>query len=80
MRTARIMVTVSADDKRWLDDYSHAQRVSLAETVRKAVKLFRAQARARPYHDMLDATKGIWKGRHGDALSHVASLRKEWER
>lgn len=75
----RTIISISEEDKKWLDNYSHHNRQSSAETIRSAIKYLRERAD----HDLTDTiikeTAGIWKTRGVDGLQYVTELREDWE-
>jgi len=80
MQMVRTLISLPAEDKRWLDTYSRAQQVSVAETIRTAVRTFRAQSGSSSYKRALRSTAGVWKGRKMDAARYIKRMRDEWER
>lgn len=75
----RTLITLAEEDKRWLERYSRAQGLSMAETVRRALRHYRSEVDTRRSGEVLDATAGLWAGREVDALDHVRRLRDEWD-
>ena len=75
----RTIISISDEDKAWLDHYSRRHHQSLAETVRQAVGHFRSRMH-RPVEDsVLEETAGIWRHKAIDGLTYTESLRGEWE-
>lgn len=77
----RTVISLPDDDKEWLDRRSAAERVSMTELVRRAVREYRL--RHGDHHDrgleeLLEMTRGRW--RHGDGLQYQDALREEWDR
>ncbi len=75
---ARTIITMSDEDKRWLDSYSHSSRQSIAMTIRLAIKSYRRQQKPAVKKDALSKTAGLWRSRKVDGLKYVGKLRKEW--
>jgi len=74
----RTVVSLSEDDKRWLDAEAGRKGVSMTEVVRLAVSRLRAETRrARTFDNLLKTTAGIGTGEDGVALQK--KLRKEWD-
>ena len=74
----RTVVSLSEDDKRWLDAEAGRKGVSMTEVIRLAVSRLRAETRrARTFDNLLKTTAGIGTGEDGVALQK--KLRKEWD-
>lgn len=76
MGTQRTIITISDDDKSWLESYSKTTGVPMAEIVRTAIKRLRQQESESVYHALLQQTRGIWK--KGEGLAYQERLRSEW--
>lgn len=74
----RTIVSISDEDKAWLDHYSRRHHQSLAETVRQAVGHFRARMARSVEGSVLQETAGIWQHKQVDGLSYTDALRSEW--
>jgi len=74
----RTIISITEEDKTWLDDYSHVHRQSAAKTVRQAIRAFQAQQQNTDLPRELRETAGIWKTRDTDGLDYVEALRAEW--
>jgi hypothetical protein len=72
----RTIITISDEDKSWLEGYSRASGISMAEAVRRAIKRLKEQERRSVYQSLIAQTKGIWK--QGDGLAYQEKLRSEW--
>lgn len=75
----RLIVSLDAEEKRWLHRRSREEGVSMAELLRRGVRRLREEetvAPEPPFEELLAATAGIWPG--GDGLSHQRRLRAEW--
>jgi len=75
----RTIVSITEQDKEWLDRYSHKQHQSTAETIRLAIRFFRKQTRSKFQESALEKTSGLWKKRKIDGLGYVQNLRQEWD-
>lgn len=73
---ARTIISLENDDKKWLDERARREGVSMAELIRRAVKMLRAHPEGLTTEDLLEKTRGLWK--HGDGLAFQESLRDEW--
>jgi len=78
MGSTRTIITISEEDKRWLESYGKARGISLAEAIRKGIKKLRESESRDTYCAMVDKTKGLWK--KGDGLKYQRRLREEWDR
>ena len=74
----RTIVTIEEGDKRWLDRYSRRHGQSTAQTIRMAIKEFRAKMRAGDYRKTLKDTAGILKGKD-ESARFVRKLCEEWD-
>ncbi len=74
----RTIITLSEQDKKWLDNFSQSRRQSTAETIRMAIRHFKGQVQKKSYKECLAMTAGIWKNGKKDANKYVKSLREEW--
>jgi hypothetical protein len=75
---ARTIITLSDDDKKWLEHYSHASHQSIAMTIRLAIKFYRGQQKPSVRKQALSETAGLWRSNKTDALDYVEKLRAEW--
>ena len=77
----RTIVSLSDEDKGWLDRRSRAERVPMTELVRRAVREYRERYDAGApgrLRELLGRTRGCWT--HGDGLRYQDAARDEWER
>ena len=79
-RMTRMIISIPADEKRWLDGYGKRHRISSAEAVRLAVREFRQKKTEKGLGGVLDRTAGKWKSIRGETGEYVDNLRSEWER
>jgi hypothetical protein len=77
MRSTRTIVTLSKDDKEWLERYSRGKGLSMAQIVRKGIARLRNEERPSLYEDTLQSTRGLWT--KGDGLKYQKELRQEWK-
>lgn len=76
MASQRTIITISQEDKLWLECYSSASGISMAEAIRRAIKRLKDQQSQSAYQGLLVQTCGIWK--KGDGLRYQQKLRSEW--
>ncbi|MFH1489060.1 MAG: CopG family transcriptional regulator [Pseudomonadota bacterium] len=76
MRSQRTIITLSEEDKLWLEGYSKASGISMAEAVRRALVRLKDQDGRAAYQALVNQTKGIWK--MGNGLAYQKKLRSEW--
>ena len=55
----RTLITLSEEDKEWLDIYSHANHQSTAETIRQAIQGFHEDVKRQNKKQILMQTSGI---------------------
>jgi len=77
MAGQRTIITLPDEDKAWLEEYSKAHGISMAEGVRKALRLLRENKQRDTYRALVEQTRGIWI--QGDGLEYQRKLRSEWE-
>jgi hypothetical protein len=77
MPAKRIIITISDEDKLWLDGYAKVHKISVPEAIRQAVGLLKKGQRQKTYQKLLKSTCGIWK--KGDRLAYQQEMRGEWE-
>jgi hypothetical protein len=76
MGSKRTIITLSEEDKLWLEGYSKARKISLAEAIRKGIEKLRETDGLKTYHTLVENTRGIW--RKGDGLRYQRKMRSEW--
>ncbi len=75
----RTVVSISEEDKAWIDRRAKEEGVTMTEVVRRAVRFYRG------FHDspdaeftsLLESTAGVWRA--GDGLDYQRRTRDEWE-
>jgi hypothetical protein len=72
----RTIITISDEDKTWLQSYSQAHGISIAEAVRQGVQRLRLAEKQELYQTLVKSTQGIWK--KGDGLKYQETVRSEW--
>jgi len=77
MGAQKTRITISDDEKSWLESYSRVRGISMAEAIRKAITRLREQEGQSMYQSLVAQTQGIWK--EGDGLEYQNKLRSEWE-
>jgi len=76
MGSIRTIITLSEEDKRWLESYSNAHQVSLAEAIRQGIRRLKDAELRETYRVLVQSTKGLWK--RGDGLKYQREIRSEW--
>jgi hypothetical protein len=76
MGSVRTIVTLSEEDKTWLEGYSKAKGISMAEAIRRSIMRLKDQEAQSNYQNLVMRTRGIWRG--GDGLAYQEKLRSEW--
>jgi hypothetical protein len=76
MGSKRTIITISDEDKLWLENYSRAYGISAAEAVRRGIARLKDEEGSSVYKKILQETRGIWK--KGDGLEYQERLRSEW--
>ncbi len=77
MAGQKTRITISNEEKCWLESYSRAKGISLAEAIHKAITRLIELEHQSTYQNLVAQTKGIWK--KGDGLKYQKRLRSEWE-
>lgn len=77
----RTLISLSEEDKQWLDRRAQEEGRTMTELVRIAVRQYRKQCEQQggePSLDqLLEQTSGLWRG--GDGLAAQLQARDEWE-
>jgi hypothetical protein len=76
MPSTRTLITLPAEDKRWLIDYSRTHGISLAEAVRRGIHNLKLSERQNLYAALIKRTRGLWQ--KGDELKYQKKIRAEW--
>jgi hypothetical protein len=75
MSTKKIIISISDEDKLWLDGYAKVQEISVAEAIRQGICLLKQGQRQKTYQKLVEITCGIWK--KGNGLAHQQKMRGE---
>lgn len=76
MAGERTIITLPEEDKKWLQSYSRARGISLAEAMRQGVQKLKLAEQQALYRTLVNSTKGIWK--KGNGLKYQENIRSEW--
>jgi len=76
MASKRTIITISEDDKRWLESYSSLNKVSVAEAIRQGIRKLKEAELFENYQTLVQRTRGLWK--KGDGLTFQKKIRAEW--
>jgi hypothetical protein len=76
MASKRTIITISEEDKSWLESYSKLHRVSMAEAIRQGIRKLKEAELSENYRTLVQVTKGLWK--KGDGLKYQKKIRAEW--
>ncbi len=76
MASIRTIITLSEEDKRWLESYSSAHQISVAEAIRQGIRRLKDSEFKDTYQSHVKNTRGIWK--KGDGLKYQKKIRSEW--
>jgi 6-phosphogluconate dehydrogenase len=77
MASKRTIITLSEEDKQWLESYSRAHQVSLAEAIRQGIRRLKDAEFEKTYQAIVQNTRGIWK--EGDGFKYQRKSRSEWD-
>ena len=76
MGNLRTIITISEDDKIWLESYSKTSGVSMAEAVRRGISELRKREEKNIFRTLIKETQGIWNKE--DGLEYQEKVRSEW--
>jgi 6-phosphogluconate dehydrogenase len=76
MGNQRTIITISEKDKAWLESFSKARGISMAEAIRRGIAQLKEREEKNTYRTLVEETSGIWK--KGDGLAYQEKLRSEW--
>jgi hypothetical protein len=76
MPSVRTIITLSEEDKRWLESYSSLHHVSVAEAIRQGIRKLKEAERHESYRALVLNSKGLWKKEGG--LDYQEKIRAEW--
>jgi hypothetical protein len=77
MGSKRTVITLPEEDKLWLESYSKAYRISVAEAIRQGIKGLKESMAQNTYNTLVQNTRGVWE--KGDGLEYQKRIRAEWE-
>ncbi len=77
MANVRTIITLSEEDKRWLESYSNLHHVSVAEAIRQGIRKLKEMELNENYRALVNNSKGLWK--KGDGLTYQKKIRAEWD-
>ena len=74
----RTVISISEDDKKWLEECADEEGIPMTEVVRRALHLMQEVEKREkpPTETLLARTKGLWK--QSDGLEYQRRLRDEW--
>jgi hypothetical protein len=67
----RTLITLSEEDKKWLDSYSHLQHQSTAETIRQAIQTFHEEVNKENKKHLLSQTSGLMKAHKKNSIDQI---------
>ncbi len=76
MATTRTIISISEEMKKWVEGYSKAHKISMAEAIRKGISKLKKDEGKATYDRILEKTAGLWKGEEG--LRYQKEIRSEW--
>jgi hypothetical protein len=77
----RTVISLPANEKKWLDKMAKVKKVSMAQIIRDSIVEYHKnhiKEATTTIDTLLAKTKGIW--RKNDGLKYQAGLRDEWEK
>ena len=77
MASVRTIITLSEEDKRWLESYSSLHHVSVAEAIRQGIRKLKDAEQLENYRALVLNSKGLWKKEVG--LDYQEKIRAEWD-
>jgi hypothetical protein len=78
MGSKRTIITISDEDKLWLENYRRVHGISAAEAIRRGIARLKDEEGSSVYKKIIQETRGIWK--EGDGLEHQKRARCAWVR
>lgn len=76
MGLTRTIISLPEETKTWLESYSKAHGISMAEAIRISLDYLRKEEASDTYRSLLEKTRGIWS--RGDGLKYQKKIRNEW--
>ena len=80
MAARRTIITISDEDKLWIENYSRSCGISMAEAFRRGISRLKAVENRSTYQRIVNQTRGIggeWTGK--DGLEYQEKIRNEWD-
>ncbi|MCF8130180.1 MAG: hypothetical protein K9N10_16840 [Deltaproteobacteria bacterium] len=80
MAAQRTIITISDEDKIWVENYSRSCGISMAEAFRRGLSCLKAAESQPTYERIVSQTRGIggkWTGK--DGLEYQEQIRNEWD-
>ena len=77
MANVRTIITLSEEDKRWLESYSNVHNVSVAEAIRQGIRTLKELELQENYKTLVINSRGLWE--KGDGLAYQKNIRAEWD-
>jgi hypothetical protein len=77
MASVRTIITLSEEDKQWLESYSSLHHMSVAEAVRRGIRKLKEAEYSENYQTLVLNSKGLWK--KGDGFAYQKQIRTEWD-
>lgn len=72
----RTIITLSEEDKLWLESYSKTFKISVAEAIRQGIARLKGAESQKTYYTVVQNTRGIWE--KGNGLTYQKRIRSEW--
>ena len=69
----RTIITLTEGDKLWLESYSKAFKISVAEAIRQGIGRLKEAETRKTYQTLVQNTRGIWE--KGDGLTYQKHIR-----
>lgn len=76
MGSQRTIITLSSEDKQWLESYSRSIGISMAEAIRRGIGRLKEEEGKNTYEMLVKTSKGLWK--KGNGLTYQKKMRSEW--
>lgn len=76
MGNQRTIITLSSEDKQWLESYSRSIGISMAEAIRRGIGRLKEEEGKNTYEMLVKTSKGLWK--KGNGLTYQKKMRSEW--
>jgi hypothetical protein len=75
----RTVISLTEDDKAWLDRRAQNEGATMTEIVRRSLRFYRSvcDPEDADFTSLLERTAGTW--RQGDAVEYQRRVRAEWE-